>query len=89
MRCRGHVDVLDTVIFQRIQDGVHHHRQRRRDAGFAAAFHPQRIALGRVFGERNVEERNLPRAGNAVVHEAAAEHLSVFGIADVFHQRLA
>ena len=44
VRRRRHVHVLDAVVLQRVHDGVHHHRQRRRDAGLAAAFDAQRIA---------------------------------------------
>ena len=57
VRRRRHVDVLDAVVLQRVHDRVHHHGQRRRDAGLAAALDAQRIALGRIFRQRDVEHR--------------------------------
>ncbi len=47
------------------------------------------IALRRVLGQRDVERRHKFGARNAVVHEAASQHLAVVVIAHVLEQRLA
>ena len=59
VRRRGHIHVRDAERGERVHDRVHHHGERGRDAGFAAALDAQRIALGRVFRKRDVERRHV------------------------------
>src|SRR5499426_858505 len=75
LRRRRHVHVLDADIGERIQNGVYEHRRARRDAGLAAALDAQRIALGRIFRQRDLEVRKVIRARYAVVEKARRQKL--------------
>ena len=45
-RC-GHVDLADAKFRQRVDEGVHHRRQRASGARLAAALRTQDVGLGR------------------------------------------
>src|ERR1700682_678654 len=47
LRGDRHVHVLDAIVLERVNDGVDHHRERRRVAALAAGAHAERI-VGRM-----------------------------------------
>src|SRR5262249_39654998 len=75
VRRRRRVRWPDADIGERIQPGVYDPRRARRDAGLAAALDAQRIALGRIFRQRDVEVRKVIRARHAVVEKACGQKL--------------
>src|SRR5215471_2339294 len=75
LRRRRHVHVLDAHPGERVQHSVHEHRRARRDAGLAAALDAQRIALGRILRQLDVEVRKVIRARHAVVEKACGQKL--------------
>ena len=81
--------MLDAHPGERVQHGVHEHRRARRDAGLAAALDAQRIALGRILRQLDVEVRKVIRARHAVVEKACGQKLPRAWLVDrCLHHRL-
>src|SRR5262249_9235099 len=52
------------------------YRRTRRDTGLAAALDAQRVALGGIFRQRDVEMRKVVRARNGIVEKACRDELA-------------
>ena len=66
----GHVEMLDSEGGKRVDHGIHEGRGARCDAGLAAPFHAQRITLGRIFRELDIEGRKMIGARHGVIEKA-------------------
>src|ERR1044072_1617042 len=65
---RRHLNVLDAVVRERVDDRVHHRGQRAGAACFAAALDAERIELGRDGMALETDLRRVRRARHRVVH---------------------
>src|SRR6266446_4918038 len=76
LRGRRHVDVPDPVFPERVDERVHHRRQRAGAAGLAAALGAQHIGLGRHRVEGVGEERRVRGPRQRVIHVGAGQQLA-------------
>ena len=61
---------------KRVVHGVHQRRRRADRAGLAAAFRAERIVRARRDRRRDLERRQVHRARQRIVHEAAGQQLA-------------
>ena len=59
LRCRRHLDVLHTIIGQRVDDRVDDNAEGRRRAALAGRAHAERVRRRRHFADLRREERKV------------------------------
>src|SRR5262245_23592637 len=86
---RGHIEMADANLGQRIHDGVHHGGWRADSTRFAAALRAEWVVRAGSDGLRDLERRQIVSARHGVVHVTAREQLSALAVVDaVLEQRL-
>src|SRR5271169_5050006 len=88
-RRRRHIDAVDAEWTKRIDNRIDDDRGSPDGAGFADAFHADRIGLAPNFLQRDLEIRHHVCARHRIVHKAARDELRRRAVVDgVFIKRL-
>lgn len=88
-RCRGHVDMRNTLVAQHIDDRGDDGGRRQCGASLAGALYAERIAGRPLPGKKSAKRRQIAGTRQAIVHEAAGKKLARLGFVDaVLEQRL-
>src|SRR5215831_14705019 len=82
LRRDRHLQVVDTELLERVDDGVDHDRERWRGAAFAAGAHPERVVRRRHLADLGGKRGKIACPRDGVVHERAREQLGAVAVVD-------
>jgi hypothetical protein len=83
-----HVDIVDTQRTECIHHRVGDCGRRSNGARFTDTLHAQVVAGGRKLGEFGIDVTEVVRSGQAMVHQAAAQHLAALVVHDILEHGL-
>src|SRR5579862_7087025 len=75
LRGGRHVDVADAELAERVDERIHHRRQRTGASGFAASLGAERVGGGWYRVEFVHEQGRVVGARHSIIHEGAGQQL--------------